>query len=820
VAAGSGLLTGIRVLDLADSRAELAGRLLADLGAEVLKIEPPDGVDSRRRAPLDERPGSGSRSLYWAAMGMGKRSATLDLEAPEGRDMLRELTRRVDILVESFDPGTMAVWALDYDTVTKLNPRLIYVSVTPYGQEGPKASWAASDLTIEAASGRLGLQGDRDRPPIPVGYPQAAFHAGGQAAADAVIALNERELSGLGQHLDLSMQEAVTWTLMNGPGFPPNVGDDPPGTGDDRATAKLPPRRGPFLGVSPCKDGFVVVTSTSQRQFLAAITATILPALRDEGLLSAELAAHDWDAWDAARHAGELTDEQTEAAAEVGRAFFLSRDKLALMTWAWTADVHLGPVNSTADLLANPHFNGKGFWQDVDGTTHPGLSVRSSRTDLKLGRKAPDLGQDQALIDEWLAAPPLEAPSVVSTTDRLGEAFAGLKVVDFSWVAVGPLTAKALADHGATVVKVESATRVDYLRTLAPFKDGVVGINRSHYYNNCNTSKLGAAINLKTPEGLALARQLADWADVVVENFTPGTMKRLGLDYETLSRDRPELVMISTCLLGQTGPWASFAGYGPHGAAISGLHYLTGWPGRQPTGPNGPYTDVIAPKYSISSLAAAILEMRRTGKGQHLDVSQVESAVHFLEPAVLDQTVNGRTAPPAGLDSAWCCPHGVYETQGSSRYIALSCEAASEWRALCSVAPLDAFKQEKFDELSVRTDVRDLIDETLAAWTKTFNPFELEKLLAESGVPAAVVQRMTDLHRDPQIAARGYFVPLNHTEVGVIPYEGLVTRFSAKREMLHKPSPCVGEDTHYIMNEILGLSDDVIADYAAKEVFV
>jgi crotonobetainyl-CoA:carnitine CoA-transferase CaiB-like acyl-CoA transferase len=815
-----GLLTGVRVLDLADSRAELTGRLLADLGAEVLKIEPPEGVDSRRRAPYDDRPGGQGRSLYWTAVGLGKRSAVLDVDTSAGRDTVRELARRADIFVESAQPGLMQRRGLDYETLSRLNPRLIYVSVTPYGQHGPKSTWPGSDLVIESAAGRVGLQGDRDRPPIPVGYPQAAFHAGGQAAADAVIALNERGLSGHGQHLDTSMQEAVTWTLMNGPGYPPNVGDNPPASGDDRETAELPPRRGPFLGVSACKDGFVVVTPTSQRQFLLAVTASILPALREEGLLPDELASVDWDAWDAKRGAGELTEDETETAAKAVRIFFMSRDKLALMRWAWTADVHLGPVNSTADLLANPHFRERGFWQEVDGITHPGLSVRSNRTELVLGARAPDLGQDQALIDVWLSDPPVAAPAQPVAPDRLGEAFAGLKVVDFSWVAVGPLTSKALADHGATVVKVESATRVDYLRTLQPFKDNVVGINRSHYYNNCNTSKLGAAINLKTPEGLALARQLADWADVVVENFTPGTMKRLGLDYETLSKDRPELIMISTCLLGQTGPWASFAGYGPHGAAISGLHYLTGWPGRQPTGPNGPYTDVIAPRYSVSALAAAIREMRLTGKGQHLDVSQVESAVHFLEPLVLDQTVNGRTAPPAGLDSAWCCPHGVYRTQGSSRYVALTCESAAEWRALLSVAPLGDFASARFDDLQERMAVRDRLDAAIGAWAAGFEPFALEKLLVEAGVPASVVMRMTDLHEDAQLAARGYFVPLKHSEVGVIPYEGLVTRFSAKREMLHKASPCVGEDTHYVMSEILGLSDDVIADYAAKEVFV
>src|SRR5688572_26692392 len=197
-----GLLTGIRVLDLADSRAELAGRLLADIGADVLKIEPPEGVDSRRRAPFDERPGSNGRSLYWSAVGIGKRSAVLDINTQAGRDTIRQLARRADILVESFVPGVMDAWGLGYEALSGLNSKLICVSVSPYGQKGPKAMWPASDLTIESAAGRVGLQGDRDRPPIPVGYPQASFHAGAQAAAGAVIALNERELSVRGQPAD------------------------------------------------------------------------------------------------------------------------------------------------------------------------------------------------------------------------------------------------------------------------------------------------------------------------------------------------------------------------------------------------------------------------------------------------------------------------------------------------------------------------------------------------------------------------------------------------------------------------------------------
>jgi crotonobetainyl-CoA:carnitine CoA-transferase CaiB-like acyl-CoA transferase len=722
-------------------------------------------------------------------------------------------------LIESFAPGATAAWGLDYDSLSKLHPQLIYVSISPYGQQGPKSTWPGSDLTIEAASGRLGLQGDRDRPPIPVGYPQAAFHAGTQAAADAVIALNERDLSGLGQHLDVSMQEAMIWTLMSSPGFPPNVGADPPGTADDRATALTPARRSPLSGIIECADGYVIVTATSQRQLLAAVTATILPALRSEDRLPTELAAYDWCAWDQARETGELSEAETEAASEAVRIFFASRGKLDLMQWAWAADVHLGPVNNTGDLLTNPHLREREFWQDVDGTLHPGLSVRSTRHALWLGTAAPALGDHQAVITEWLSISPREL-ALPPRVERLGEAFDGLKVLDLSWVAVGPLTAKAIADHGATVVRVESSTRIDYVRTLVPFKDGTPGINRSHWVNNLNTSKYGVALNLKTPDGLEIVQRLADWADVIIENFTPGTMKRLGLDYETLSRRKPSLIMASTCLLGQTGPWASFAGYGPHGAAISGLYHITGWPGRQPSGPNGPYTDVIAPRYAVAALAAAVYECRRTGLGQHLDVSQVESAIHFLEPLVLDEAVNGRTATAAGLDSAWACPHGVYQTRGTERYVAIAVETLAQWRGLCSIAPLEAFTEARFDSLQERMTAREAIDAALGGWTRQHEAFELERRLAEAGVPAAAVQRMTDLYHDVQLAARGHFVTLKQSEVGEMPYDGLSTRFSAKRRMLHKAAPSIGEDTEYVLRKILSLNDEQIADYAAKGVFV
>lgn len=818
-ARSEGPLAGIRVLDLTTERAELAGRMLADLGADVLKIEPSEGARARHLAPFDERPdapsdGDHPRSLYWAAVGLGKRSLVLDLETSEDRDRLLALVRDADVLFESFAPGYLDARGLGYAALSALNPRLVYASITPFGAEGPKAAWPAAELTIEAACGRLSLQGDRDRPPIPLGYPQAAFHAGAQAAADAIIALNERALSGLGQRLDTSMVEVMIWTLMNGAQYPPATGHEPPAGGDDRADSDF---RGAGEGPPvPCADGWVNATfpPTLLGRLVAAIRDDLGDRFADELDVPPELLEVDGEAWVEQAMAGQLTYALAVAAQELVLRFCTLRTKAELFQWAAARRMRLAPINTTADVLLEPQFQARNYWQTVGDTVHPGPAARLSRTPLVPLRQAPTLN-DSADDPSWRSDPWLADPPASPGADRLGEAFTGLKVVDFSWVAAGPMTAKALADHGATVVRVESATRLDVCRQLPPFPRDEFDPKQSWWMSNVNSSKLGASLNLATDEGLALARRLVDWADVVVESFTPGVMKRFGLDYETVSADHPELIMLSTCLLGQTGPQAAYGGFGSHGAAISGFQTLTSWPDRPPTGPSGPYTDGITPRFAVPILAAVILERRSSGLGQHIDLSQVEAAIHFLEPLLLDQTVNGRTAPPAGQSSRTAAPHGVYATAGIERYIAIAVETPEQWHALCTVAPLDAFAGPQFDTLEARQAVSAEIDATLRSWLASRPGREIEATLVAAGVPVSVCQRMSELHTDPQLAARDFFQVLPHSASGTVTHDGLATRFSAKREMLHSSAPLLGEHTEHVLRDILGCSDDDIATYAA-----
>ena len=807
-----GPLYGTRVIDVSTTRAELTGRILADLGAEVIKVEPPGGAAARRLPPFAlGREGDPEASLYWAAVGLGKRSVVLDIEQAGDRERLVQLLAGADIFIESFDPGTLDPLGLGYPALRELFPALVYVSVTPFGQDGPHATTPATELTLEAAGGLIGLQGDGDRPPLPVGLPQAAFHAGAQAATDAVVALHASRQSGAGQHLDVSMQAAVVWTLMNATGYPPNTGGNPPSTSEFRA------------GSAP--EILPGLTLPNQLDFTdgKAFVGLGLPLVgwrtfhflmrwaEGKNALPEQLRGIDWQNWVADVIEGRLSRAQVEHALEVLLAFLHQQRRADLLEVAMEAKLMLAPILTVADLRADPQLAARDYWTRVGERDHPGPFARLSLTPLKLASPAPRLGEGQALLDT--PAPPSRPRGSAAMPTQDG-VFAGLKVADFAWVGVGPLISKALADHGATVVRVESSSRLDVLRLLPPFKDGEPGTDRSHFMANFNTSKLGMALDLSTDGGKRLARRLVDWADVVVESFTPGNMKKFGLDYETLSRERTDLVMLSTCLRGQTGPQASYAGFGNQGAAMAGFVGITGWPDREPCGPWGAYTDFIAPRFGSAAIASALLHRAATGEGQHVDLSQIEAAIHFLEPLALDYTVNGRTAGPIGHGSDTACPHGIYATAGVERYIAIAVEMPAQWDALRAVTRLRAFELEGFERLDARIAEREAIDAALGEWCREREPFELARSLQAAGVPAYVVMRPTDLYEDPQLAHRSFFVTVDHSEMGPTPCDGPVTHFSRTPARLRRPGPCIGEHTEHVLRELLGLTDDEISEYA------
>jgi crotonobetainyl-CoA:carnitine CoA-transferase CaiB-like acyl-CoA transferase len=801
------LLSGVLVVDLTDSWGELAGRNLADLGATVLKIEPPGGTGSRRKGPFDGRPGHEGESLYWAAVGRGKRSVVVDLDEPGALGELQELCRQADVVIESYAPGYLAGYGLDHASLGPANPGLIYASITPWGQDGPFAAAPATELTVEAAGGLLSLTGDGDRPNVPVGYPQSAFHAGAQAAADICIALHERMRSGLGQYLDVAAQPAMVWTLMSATGWPPNEHKNPANQCEERAT----PPKGLVPGVDiprlwQCADGWVSFTITLARIGARSLQA-VMRWMEREGSLSASLHGMDWTTWGADVAEGKLAPGAVQQAVDEVIAFFQAKTKLELQTFGMENEILLAAIYNSEDVVNDPHHAARNFFEMAGGRKHPGPWIRMSEAPLMSGSPAEPPGASQELLRAWRSG----AAPAVSGAPR-AQPFAGLKVADFAWVGVGPLISKALADHGATVVHIESSTAPDVLRLAPPFRDGVAGIDNAQFMANFNSSKIGVAANLSTEEGREVARMLVAWADVVVESYTPGTMAKWGLDYATISKDRPDLVMLSTCLRGQTGPERSYTGFGGQGAAMAGIHHLTAWPGRAPTGPWGAYTDFINPRFGVAALSATLIRRARTGRGQYLDLSQVEAGAHFVEPVLLDYSVNGNVWPAMGHDSIDECPHGVFATEGEERYIAISTATEEQWQALCTVAPVAEFAGLR--SYGKRQAKKQAIEDALRAWCLPQEGFALAERLRAAGVPASMVLRPSDLYEDAQLAHRGFFVTLDHSNMGPTPYDGPVTIFSETPAILRKAAPCLGEDTHYVLAEILGYDETRIAELA------
>jgi len=396
--------------------------------------------------------------------------------------------------------------------------------------------------------------------------------------------------------------------------------------------------------------------------------------------------------------------------------------------------------------------------------------------------------------------------------------FEGLKVWDMSWVGVGPLTARYLADNGATVVRLDSSNHPDLLRTAPPFKDGIPGFNRSMFYGDYNCSKHGLGLNMKKPEAHKIAFEMAQWADVVLESFTPGTMANWGLSYEELSKEHPRLIMLSTCMQGQTGPRAAYPGFGNLMASMSGFYEITGWPDRDPIMVYGAYTDFIAQRFTTMAVVAALDHCERTGEGQFIDVSQFEASLQFLGPEFLDFEINQNVTSRTGNASSDATPHGVYPCKGEDQWIAIAAKDDSQWQALkLAMGTPDWAQQSDLNCAKGRKAAESYINQKIAQWTSNQENQNLFQML-QPGVSAGPVHDCEHLFSDEQIKHRNYFVDLEHPVMGEVPYNGAQTIFSKSNNQPTKASPCIGEDSHYILKEFLNFDENKIEELQKNDI--
>jgi benzylsuccinate CoA-transferase BbsF subunit len=321
-----------------------------------------------------------------------------------------------------------------------------------------------------------------------------------------------------------------------------------------------------------------------------------------------------------------------------------------------------------------------------------------------------------------------------------------------------------MADYGAVVVRIESQRRPDAMRSVPPFHNGEPGLENSASFQNLNAGKNGLTLDLSKPAGRAVCLDLVGWADVVMESYSPKVMKAWQLDYDTLCHIKPDLIMFSSSLMGQTGPVSTFAGIGNLGAALAGFFYLTGWPDRPPAGPFGAYTDYVSPRFSVARILAALDHRRRTGEGQYLDQSHIESSLHFLAPALLDYTVNDRAQERVGNRDEQVAPHGVYPAMGEDQWVAIAVETDAQWRQLCQVMEQPELQDDsRFETAAARVAAQDALDPMVTAWTQTHHMYALEARLQAHGIPASSVRGMHDLYEDPQLRHHNHFVPLDQS---------------------------------------------------------
>jgi benzylsuccinate CoA-transferase BbsF subunit len=388
--------------------------------------------------------------------------------------------------------------------------------------------------------------------------------------------------------------------------------------------------------------------------------------------------------------------------------------------------------------------------------------------------------------------------------------FSGVKIVSFSWAVVGPLTMKYFADYGATVIRLETSKRTCLNRTSPPFKDGKPGVNRSGYFNYFSANMLSTVLNMSHPLALGIAKRLIAQADVVMENFTPGVIEKWGLGYEELRKVKPDIIMLRQSGFGSSGPYARLPAYGMILAAIAGIPNFIGWPDREPLPVGvGAYTDCISPRFAAAALIAALDYRNKTGRGQLLDLSQFETALYFILPAILEYVSSGKEPLRKGNTCPCAAPHGVYPCKGDDRWCTIAVFDDKQWAELCKViAKPEYIEDPRFSTLLNRKKNEREIDVLLGEWTVKFTMEDVMDRMQAAGIPVGVVKDAKDIYSDPQLRGRSFFWPMNHRETGLFTHLGTSIKLSDTPAQAYSPSPCLGEHTEYVCTKILGMSDE------------
>ena len=816
------MLTGLEVLDLADEKASFCSKLLADLGAEVIKIERPGGNASRWIGPFWKNIPHPERSLFFWYNNTNKLGITLNLEVREGQETFRQLASKADVIIETFSSGYLDRLGLDYGSLSELNPGLILASVTGFGQTGPYRQYKSCDIIASATGGQMYVCGAHDTPPLKPYGEQSYYVASLFAAIGILIALRERNHSGKGQHIDVSLQEAVAATL-------------------EHVLVRylydkaIPKRQGGFhpndsLYLLPCKDGYILLMIDRDWDIL-------IGWLDSEGMAK-DLKERKWQKEEYRRqywnHVVDILACWTKAHT---RSELFELGQLMRLPWA--------PIASLEEVINSPQLLEHNFFVSVEHpelTTrfiYPGAPYKFSHP-LQNMRRAPLIGEhnfalrakgggincnlnqiDFAPQETKINNSNLHSPERRNFAALPQNALDGLRILDFTWLLAGPYATRILADFGAEVIKVQSQ------KTATGAESNTTG-----YFNTWNRNKLGITLNMNHPKARDIALRLVKISDVVIENFTPRVMSNWELSYDDLKEVKPDTIMLSMSAMGQTGPWKDFAALGSTIQAFSSVTYLTSFPSKiaspsarndkekiaesPPSGLGYSYADPVAGLFAALAILAALEYRDKTGQGQYIDISEYEAMCSLLGPAILDYTVKHNAATPQGNGPGHilAAPYGCYKCSGKDRWCVIAVFTEEEWKALKRVLGYPAWSKEKrFATYQERKRHIEELDGLLEQWTIKHTPKEVMNLLQQAGIPAGMVEDAKDLATDPHLIARNFFVQAEHPVLGETFSDNTPIKLSHTPARFCQAAPLLGQDNLYVYRDILGMDEQEILKY-------
>jgi crotonobetainyl-CoA:carnitine CoA-transferase CaiB-like acyl-CoA transferase len=857
-------LNSIRVIELADELGEYCGKVLAGLGADVIKVEPLGGETTRGYGPFyGDEPGP-NRSIYFWHYNFGKRGVTIDLETEIGREQFRKLAASADVVIDTRPRNYLEGLGLGYDRLKVDNPGLIYARISPFGDDGPWADYVGSDLVHLALGGvtmNCGYDpmptGEYDTPPI---APQMwqSYHIAGEIMAMQVVAALIRRLStGRGQKLTTSVHEAVSkntetdlpdWIYSRRPhqrltcrhSFPLSQV-----TTEGEAGSVTTP------GISATKDGRWVLPYRTYLPGAGGALEDTVKVLQGFGMED-DLGDEKYRDADYVRRP-EVTRHISAVIDRFVASFLYDRD-------IWRAGQEQGlawaPVRRPEENVGEDHWAQRETFLDVDypeiGRTFtqvgakwmaPGLPWRS-------GPRAPLLGEhnSQVLREPARARRPIpksDGNSVGDVISKRGKPFAlsGVRVVDLGWVLASAGAGRFFSALGAEVIKVEHLSKIDMLRFSSTgtvgeggrserdSADGPImsapGLNRSGQFMDVNAGKRALSLNLKDPEGRRLLELLLQSADVVVEGFSPGTMDRMGLGYERLTELNPRIVYVQQSGLGQIGTYGRFRSFGPTAQAFSGISEMSGLPEPYPPAGIGySYLDWFGAYQMAIAMAAGLYRQRVTGKGCWIDSSQVETGIYLTGTAVIDYAVNGRPWQRFGNRSPYkkAAPSGVYRTSGIDQWIAISIFTEQQWLDLTRVLNISEVTSDpRLADLSSRLRHQSYLDGIVGGATQSWDGKTLMTRLQSMRIPAGICQSAEDRYEwDPQLRHLDWLVELDQTEIGRWPVKEIPVKYSETPPyvggFLDRSGPNYGEDNDYVLREILGLTDGEIGELVERGV--